>query len=178
VTAGGAVTVACPGCGRHIALPAEELSLTIECACCHVLFVPRPAEGTPRTPAGARVAWLLAGGLAALALIVVAFAAIRAGRPSPPAAELAPPAADRKAGGDPWQECSLIRAYLDKNLNDPAGWEVVEWKSRRPYPEHGSVDFILRFRAKSSLGTFRVYERGFRVKGAAVECVSDIGLTD
>jgi len=63
-------TITCPGCGRLIDLPDEELRLTIECAVCDTRFQPdQLEEGTASAPDNAYAApagssrrkWVLAG---------------------------------------------------------------------------------------------------------------------
>jgi uncharacterized Tic20 family protein len=46
----GQATVWCPGCGREIALPSEELGMEIECARCHSAFVPGQGAASPQQP--------------------------------------------------------------------------------------------------------------------------------
>jgi hypothetical protein len=38
------VEVVCPGCGRAISLPPNELDMLIECAACEVRFIPQPSD--------------------------------------------------------------------------------------------------------------------------------------
>ncbi|MBI1913605.1 MAG: hypothetical protein HYS12_02450 [Planctomycetes bacterium] len=78
-------TVICPGCGREIRLPANELSLpSITCARCDTAFVPStgqtlapvvpddsPAEYAPPPPPVRRGALFVVGGVVALTLLLI-----------------------------------------------------------------------------------------------------------
>lgn len=63
----------------------------------------------------------------------------------------------------PWPECRPILGWLEKNLADPSGFEVIEWKKRTPLPEYRRVDVIIRYRAKNRFGGMSVWDRGFKV---------------
>jgi len=69
---------------------------------------------------------------------------------------------------DPWPECAPIRAWLDKNLDDPSGWEVVSWAQRIEVPKAGVVNINMTYRAKNKVGAKQVFHRFFSVKDGKV----------
>jgi hypothetical protein len=60
--------------------------------------------------------------VAGLALLTTGVVVV-ASRQAPKAASAA-----RSPASDPYPECAAVRDWLNRNLNDPTGLEILEWK--------------------------------------------------